>query len=58
MKVSNTENIDSYSIFINDDFYGNNINDIQINTGDILRIDVVKDDNTKDSNLILQQKLI
>ena len=58
MKVSNTENIDSYSIFINDDFYGNNINDIQINTGDILRIDVVKDDNTKESNLILQQKLI
>jgi hypothetical protein len=58
MKVSNTENIDSYSIFINDDFYGNNINDIQINTGDILRIDIVKDDNTKESNLILQQKLI
>ena len=58
MKVSNTENIDSYSIFINDDFYGKNINDIQINTGDILRIDVVKDDNTKESNLILQQKLI
>ena len=58
MKVSNTENIDSYSIFINDDFYGNNINDIQINTGDILRIDIVKDDTTKESNLILQQKLI
>jgi hypothetical protein len=58
MKVSNTQNVDLYSIFINDDFYGNNINDIQINTGDILRIDVVKDDNSKESNLILQQKLI
>ena len=58
MKVSNTENVDSYSIFINGDFYGNNITNIQINTGDIIKIDIVKDDITKDSNLILQQKLI
>lgn len=58
MKVSNTENVDSYSIFINGYFYGNNITDIQINTGDIIKIDIVKDDITKDSNLILQQKLI
>jgi len=58
IKVSNTENVDSYSIFINGDFYGNNITDIQINTGDIIKIDIVKDDITKDSNLILQQKLI
>jgi hypothetical protein len=58
MKVSNTENVDSYSIFINGDFYGNDITDIQINTGDIIKIDIVKDDITKDSNLILQQKLI
>jgi hypothetical protein len=58
MKVSNTDNVDSYSIFINGDFYGNNITEIQINTGDIIKIDIVKDDITKDSNLILQQKLI
>jgi hypothetical protein len=58
MKVSESENISSYSVYINDDFYGNNILDIQINTGDVIKIDVVKDDPTKESNLILQQNLI
>lgn len=58
MFISELDNIDSYSVFINDDFYGDDIKDIQINTNDILRIDIVKDDNTKESNLILQQKLI
>jgi hypothetical protein len=52
MKVSESENISSYSVYINDDFYGNNILDIQINTGDVIKIDVVKDDPTKESNLI------
>jgi len=58
MKVSEAENISSYSVYINDDFYGNNILDIQINTGDIIKIDIVKDDITKESNLVLQQQLI
>lgn len=58
MKISVVENIDSYSIYINDDFYGNNIIDLQINTGDIIKIEIVKDDITKESKIVLQQKLI
>ena len=52
------ENVDSYSVYINDDFYGNDITEIQINTGDIIKIDIVKDDNTKSSKIVLQQQLI
>jgi hypothetical protein len=58
MKISTVENIDSYSIYINDDFYGNDIIDIQINTGDIIKIEIVKDDFNKESKIVLQQKLI
>lgn len=58
MKVSEVKNIDSYSVYINDDFYGNNITDIQINTGDIIKIDIIKDDPNKESVLGLQQHLI
>jgi len=58
MKVGSVENVDSYSVYINDDFYGNDITEIQINTGDIIKIDIVKDDNTKSSKIVLQQQLI
>ena len=58
MKVGSVENVDSYSVYINDDFYGNDITQIQINTGDIIKIDIVKDDNTKSSKIVLQQQLI
>lgn len=58
MKITETKNIDSYSVYINDDFYGTDILDIQINTGDIIKIDVVKDDNSKESKIVLQQNLI
>jgi len=35
-------NIDSYDVYINNDFYGTNVTLIQVNTNDILRFEVVK----------------
>ena len=58
MKITEVKNIDSYSVYINDDFYGYDIIDIQINTGDIIKIEIVKDDDTKESKIVLQQNLI
>ncbi len=58
LKVSEINNVDSYEVYINDDFYGQDISEIQINTSDNLRIDIIKDDITKDSVLVFQQKLI
>jgi hypothetical protein len=58
MTVAEVDNISTYSVYINDDFYGNDISEIQINTNDILKIDVTKNDGTKNAKLVLQQKLI
>jgi hypothetical protein len=51
VKVSKDENISSFDVYINDDFYGTNIFDIQVNTNDIVRFEIVKD-NPADPSLI------
>ena len=43
MNVISTYNIDSYDVYINGDFYGTNVEVIQITTNDVLRIEVVKE---------------
>lgn len=40
--VTTTDNIDSYDVFINDNYIGEDISTIQINTGDNVRIDITK----------------
>lgn len=51
-------NIDNYDVYINDDYYGNDINTIQVNTNDVLRIDVEKLDDNVISTIKLQVKLV
>jgi hypothetical protein len=58
LKLSDNKNVDSFQVFINDDFYGTSVTEIQINTGDELRLVVTKDDNTKESDIIFNQELI
>jgi hypothetical protein len=58
MNISNTQNVEEYQIFINNDFYGTDLSQIQVNTGDIIKVEVIKEDNTQDSNILVQQKLI
>lgn len=53
-----SDNVDVYQVFINGDYYGNNISEIQINNGDNLSITITRDDNTKDSSLQFSVSLI
>jgi hypothetical protein len=46
-----TENITEYSIYINDNYLGDDLSSIEINTNDTIRIDVIKNDNTKSSKI-------
>lgn len=55
---SNSENVTSYDVYINGDFYGQNLNSIQLNTGDILRVDIVKDNSSLEANLNFEAKLV
>jgi len=51
INVSGNDNIDSYSVFINENYVGDDIPKIQVNTNDTLKITVEKEDVTKTSTL-------
>ena len=53
-----SENITSYDVYINDEYYGNNVDEILIDTNDILRLEIVKTDSTKESLLRFINKLV
>jgi hypothetical protein len=56
--IEQTTNIDSYDVFINNDFYGSNVNSIQLNSGDIIKIDIVKVDTFSESSIKIISKLL
>lgn len=51
-------NIDSYDVYINGDYYGSNIETIQINTNDEISIDIFRSDNSLESTLFFVNNLI
>jgi hypothetical protein len=58
MNLVSTNNIDTFDIFINGDYYGSDVQNIQITTHDALRIEVTKKDNTQDANILYENKLV
>jgi hypothetical protein len=51
-------NVESYSVYINNQYYGDNVDTIQINTNDILRIDIVSEGLSPIPSLSFTQKLV
>lgn len=51
INIGTTVNIESFDVYINDDYYGGNLELIQINSGDVLKLDVVKTDNLLESSI-------
>ena len=63
IKLIDAENIASYSMYINGLFYGTDIQqlitgEIQINTNDVLTIQIIKTNNSESSNFQLESILI
>ena len=58
INAGNTTNIKTYDVYINDDYYGSDLSIIQINTNDRLRIEVIKYDDTKESIIEFNYKLL
>jgi hypothetical protein len=58
IKIGGTTNVDSFDVYINDDYYGSDLELIQINSGDVLRIDVVKTDNQLESTIQFIDKIL
>jgi hypothetical protein len=53
-----TDNVDTFDVYINGDYYGSDLQLIEITTNDILRIEVTKNDNTQEALVIFENKLI
>jgi hypothetical protein len=58
MSLVGTDNIDTYDVYINDDYYGSDVSLIQITTNDILRIEVTKNNNTQESKITFNNTLV
>jgi hypothetical protein len=58
MTFVNSTNVESYDVYINDDYFGTDVQEIQITTNDILRIDIIKTDDEKESKIQFDSQLV
>jgi hypothetical protein len=58
VKIVGSENISSYDVYINNNYYGSDITDIQINTNDVLKFVVTKTNINLESKIFLYGVLI
>ena len=58
MNFVSSNNINTYDVYINGDYYGADVQIIQITTNDTLRIDVTKTNNTQEGNILFENKLV
>jgi hypothetical protein len=56
--VGTLENISLYDVYINNDFFGTNISNIQINTNDTLKFEITKNDSSLVSTIELKSELL
>lgn len=58
MTFIKSTNVESYDVYINNDYFGTDVSLIQITTNDTLRIDIVKTDDTKEAKIEFESKLV
>jgi len=58
MTLISTDNVDTFDVYINSDYYGSDLQRIEITTNDVLRIEVTKDNNSLPSNILFENKLV
>ena len=58
LSLVSTNNIDSWDVIINGDFYGSDLDTIQLNTGDILQVDITKENVGEEALILYNAKLV
>jgi hypothetical protein len=58
LNLGDTLNVASFDIFINNEYYGSDLPQIQINNNDRLRVEIIKNDNTKQSKITFNNLLV
>ena len=58
LNLGDTTNIESYDVYLNNQYYGSDLLQIQINTNDVLRIVVVKNDDSQEGIIQLNNQIL
>lgn len=58
LSLGETTNVTSFDVYINNEYYGSDLSEIQINTKDVLKIIVTKSDDTLESTIIFNDILV
>ena len=58
LNLGDTTNIESYDVYLNNLYYGSDLLQIQINTNDVLKIIVVKNDDSKEGIIQLNNEIL
>ena len=58
MRFMDSENVDSYSVFINGDYYGDDVVVILVNSGDVIKITINKDNPSEQSSIVFNEELL
>ena len=58
MRFMASENVDSYSVFINGDYYGDDVVVILVNSGDVIKITINKDNPSEQSSIVFTEELL
>jgi hypothetical protein len=58
MRFMDSKNVDSYSVFINGDYYGDDVLVILVNNGDVIKITIIKDNPSEQSSIVFTEELL
>ena len=58
LNLGETHNIETYDIYINNQYYGSDITEVQINTNDVFKIIATKKDDTLEASVVLNNHLL
>jgi hypothetical protein len=58
LNLGETQNIETFDAFINNQYIGSDVSEIQINTNDVLKIIATKKDGTLDASITLNNLLL
>jgi hypothetical protein len=58
LNIGETNNIEGYDVFINNQYVGGDISEIQINTNDVLKIIAIKKDDALEASITLNNQLL
>ena len=57
-KFVSSKNVTTYEVYLNNMYYGSDISTVQVNSGDVLKIIVTKDNPTEDANIDFAGNLV